>query len=254
MSPGRAMAGSLPLVVALAAASGADPTAVVSAADDGRSMADWYALGGWIMHLVAGCSVLAGAVLLERLVALRRSAVAPPGLAARLEEAWDRCRPEAAQRLCEAAPSSLARLVSAGLAAAQRGAEHPLEHVFMAGEAEAQRLRRNLPLLATLANVATMIGLLGTVLGMIQAFDQIAAVGTGDARVVARGIFQALITTAAGLSVGIGALAAHAYLRRRVDAQLLALEDVVSRLFEDGSPAVDREVARPATDLAAAVR
>jgi len=255
MQRSRRTAGTLAALGVLAAA-GADPGAAAgpAPAEGGRTLAEWYALGGWIMHLVAACSVLTGAVLLERLFALRRGAVVPRRLTAGLAQVWDPRRPEAALRLCDASPSSLARLVRTGIGAARRGAEHPLEHVSMAGEAEALKLRRHLPLLAALANVATMIGLLGTVLGMIGAFDQIARVGTGDARVVASGIFQALITTAAGLSVGIGALAAHAFLRRRVDAYLLALEETVTRLFEDGPVPEERDAPEPARDLAPATR
>jgi len=202
-----------------------------------RTVAEWYALGGWIMHLLVVCSVIAGGVFLERLFALRRGAVAPRRLvAALLGEGPPRAGEIRAR--CEEHPSSLARLVRAGLSALQRGAEHPLDHVALAGETEAMRLRRNLPLLAALANVATMLGLLGTVLGMIAAFDRISDVGTGDARVVAEGIFQALVTTAAGLTVGIASLSGHAFLRRRVEHHLLTLEQVVQHLFGgDASPA-----------------
>lgn len=217
--------GALLLAPALAGAE-------TSATATNRTLAEWYALGGWVMHGLVGVSVLALAVILERLWSLRAGAVAPPRLVRGLREAWDPTRPERARELCERSRSSLAHLVGVGIGALERGVEHPLDHVSSVADAESLHLRRNLPLLAALANIATMLGLLGTVLGMISAFDLIAEVGTGDARVVARGIFEALVTTAAGLSVGIGALACHALLRRRVDRLLLTLEQSVNELFD----------------------
>jgi len=222
----------------------APPTAGAAPRPPERSLSQWYALGGWVMHLIALCSVLAGGVVLERAWALRSRAVAPPDVVEELRRAGGAGRLEQVRALTEGSSSSLARLVRVGLRALERGAAHPLEHVASAGEAEALRLRRNLPLLAALANLATMLGLLGTVLGMIEAFDVIAAVGTGDARVVARGIFQALVTTAAGLGVGIGALAAHAALRRRAEQGLLTLETLLNELFD--RPAAEATEAPPA--------
>ncbi len=211
--------------------------ALADDAGSGRTLADWYELGGWVMHGLVVVSVLAVGIVLERLWSLRPRAVHPAPLVRALRERWDPRRLGTAREDCDEHPSSLARLVLVGLGALQRGAEHPLDHVAAAGEAESLHLRRNLSLLAALGNIATMLGLLGTVLGMIAAFDIIAEVGTGDARVVARGIFEALVTTAAGLSVGIAALACHALLRRRVDALLLRLEETVNELFDRPLPA-----------------
>ncbi len=110
----------------------------------------------------------------------------------------------------------------------------PMEDaVETAGTHEATVLRRNLPLLAAIGNMATMMGLLGTVLGMITSFDLIATTGTGDARVVAGGIFQALVTTAAGLMVGLFAIGFHSFLRRRVEVMEIDLEEKSFRLLED---------------------
>jgi len=222
---------ALPVVAGAGLLLAAGPVAAGEAAE-GRTLAEWYALGGWVMHGLVAVSVLAVAVVLERAWSLRSGAVLPPALARALREVWDPRRPERARELCEASRSSLARLVRTGIGALERGVEHPLDHVSAVAEAESLQLRRNLPLLAALANLATMLGLLGTVLGMISAFDLIAELGTGDARVVARGIFEALVTTAAGLSVGIAALACHAFLRRRVDRLLLGLEEIVNELLD----------------------
>jgi biopolymer transport protein ExbB len=105
------------------------------------------------------------------------------------------------------------------------------ETVEACGSAEIHRLQRNLPLLSAVGNLATMIGLFGTVMGMIEAFDMITVSGTGDARVVAGGIFRALITTAAGLGVGITGLAAHALLSRLADERSAILEERAAELL-----------------------
>ena len=103
----------------------------------------------------------------------------------------------------------------------------------VAGDHEATLLRRNLPVLAAIGNIATMLGLLGTVMGMIASFEIIAETGTGDAREVAGGIFQALVTTAAGLMVGISAVAAHSFLRRKAEGLEIELQETSLRMLED---------------------
>ncbi len=215
-------------------------------AEAGRSLAQWYELGGWIMHLLALCSVLVLAVVLERGVSLRRGGILPRKLAERVREA-STGGPEALRQVIEGEGCALARIARVLVAEIQRGNRHPQEAVSLAGAAEVMRVRRNLPLLAALANIATLLGLLGTVLGMIEAFDTIAKVGTSDARVVASGIFQALVTTAAGLSVGIAALTAHTYFRRRSDALILGLEEAATELMEGllyQGPSADAEEPR----------
>lgn len=199
-----------------------------------RTLRDWYDMGGIIMHLLGVCSVLIVAVSLERLWSLRRGAVAPRGLVKRVREAA-RAADIGGLGALEGR-SVLARLVALGVSELRRGNRHPQEVVAAAGGSQAQRLRRNLPLLAALANMATMLGLLGTVLGMIEAFETIATVGTSDARIVARGIFQALVTTAGGLSIALVALGAHTWFRRRVDGYVVELEEELTDLFEHVAP------------------
>ncbi len=195
-----------------------------------RDLAQWYAMGGSIMHLLAFCSVLVLALVFERAAALRTSVIAPPLLVRAVEAAAESGEFAPLVSRVEAGGCALARLVAAGI-----GAEDPAERVASVGASEAQRMNRNLPLLAAVGNLASMLGLLGTVLGMIEAFDMIAAAGVGDARIVAGGIFRALVTTAAGLGVGIAALSAHAFLARRADDGIAQLEALAGALF-DGKP------------------
>lgn len=212
------------LLWATGSALAAEPV-LPDAAPPTRALLDWYAMGGGLMHGIAACSVLIVATILERTFALRRSATLPRRLQAELERALAVGNRSELKRLCEGSGSALARLAARAL-----DPEATPDSIESAGAWEAHRLMRNLPLLAALGNLSTMIGLLGTVLGMIDAFDRIALVGSGDARVVAGGIFLALITTAAGLFAAIVAVAAHAGLSRRAEDTVAELERLTAEI------------------------
>jgi biopolymer transport protein ExbB len=202
-------------------------------ADDGRrTLRDWYALGGWIMHLIVGCSVVSFTLVLERLWSLRRRGVIPKKFLQQVRDHWNRRGIPEVFRLCEEADTSISRVLRAGLTDLDEGLTRVEDAIETAASHEHTILRRNLSLLSSVANIATMLGLLGTVLGMIESFDLIAKTGTGDARVVAGGIFQALVTTAAGLMVGIFTIAAYSYFRRRVEILIIELEDISFRFLE----------------------
>jgi biopolymer transport protein ExbB len=218
-----------------------------------RTLFDWYAMGGWVMHCIAGCSVLVLAVALERAIALRPGAVVPRGLVRDLRELAVRGDAKAIAERCAGDRSPLAILARIAATEWLRGDPVRAEQaVETAAGAEASRLSRNLPLLAALANLATLLGLLGTVLGMIDAFELIAAQGSSDVSVVAGGIFRALVTTAAGLSVGIPALAVHALIRRRVEGLIERIEDVLSEVQEGLGRDPAHEALPPRVELARA--
>lgn len=191
-----------------------------------RSLADWYEMGGAAMHGLALCSVLVVGLLGERLWALRASATLPRALDERVRGVIQGDNPLDLKRDLDVGRSALARVAAQVLRP-----EATLGSVEACGDAEVHRLQRNLPLLSAVGNLATMIGLLGTVMGMIEAFDMITISGTGDARVVAGGIFRALVTTAGGLGVGIAGLAAHALLSRLADERSAMLEERAAELF-----------------------
>lgn len=186
-----------------------------------RSLLDWYAMGGSLMHGIAACSVLILATILERAWTSRPAVTIPRALLGEMERALAVGNRSELKRLAEGRSSALVRMASKAL-----DPDATLDAIEAAGAYEAHRISRNLPLLSALGNLATMIGLLGTVLGMLDAFDRIAVVGTGDARVVASGIFLALITTAAGLFAAIFAVAAHALLSRRAEDMVAELERI----------------------------
>lgn len=192
-----------------------------------RSLLDWYTMGGSLMHGIAICSVLIVAVILERSFALRSSATVPRDVRGEVERALAVGNLAELARIVDGRSCTLVRLAALALAP-----DSSREMIESAGAYEAHRINRNLPLLSALGNLATMIGLLGTVLGMLDAFGRIAVVGSGDARVVAGGIFLALITTAAGLFAAIVAVAAHAVLSRRADDLVAELERITGQIRE----------------------
>jgi len=228
-------------------AAGIEETVALSEEEEsetGRTLQDWYGMGGWIMHGILGCSILTLALILERAWALRRNGIIPGRLLGKLQGHIQRREMSQLLTLCGGSNTSLARVLRAGLIHFERGLAEMQDAVETAGSHEATLLRRNLPMLAALANIATMMGLLGTVLGMIESFDLIAQTGTGDARVVAGGIFQALVTTAAGLMVGITAIAAHSFLRRKVEVLETDLDEISFRMLEEFS--LERQEPAPA--------
>ena len=191
-----------------------------------RTLADWYRLGGFIMYFLVACSIVAFALSLERSWSLRRGQVIPRTFTRQLRDHVFRHDIRKIQELCEPARSSISRVLKAGLIHFDEGLGRVGDAIETAGAHEQTLLRRNLAMLGAIANIATMLGLLGTVLGMITSFDLIAKTGTGDARVVAAGIFQALVTTAAGLMVGIPTIALYSYFRRKAEVLVIELEEV----------------------------
>lgn len=224
------------------------------AAEESRTVGDWYALGGWVMHLLLGCSILSLSLALERLWVTRRRRVISRKFLAQIREPWSRHELRKVLEYCHESNTAIARVLRVGLTHLNLGLAQAEDAIEGQCLHETSILRRNLPLLGALGNIATMLGLFGTVLGMIVAFDLIAKTGTGDARVVAGGIFTALVTTAAGLMVGIPTVLSHAFLRRRVDVLEIELSEVSVRLLEDlveeGTQVPSMEAAPAEVDLA----
>jgi len=189
--------------------------------------------GGWLMVPILLCSVIAMAIVLERLWALRRSRVVPQGL---LLTVWEQVRGGGAgaeshlQRL--RARSPLGRVLAAGLAAQDHSREVMKETIEETGRRVAHELERFLNTLGTIAMITPLLGLLGTVVGMIEVFNVITDIGVGSPRDLAGGISQALVTTAAGIGVAIPTLIFHRYFRGRVDELVLEMEMEAVKLVE----------------------
>ncbi len=188
--------------------------------------------GGIVMYVIALASVVGMAVFLERMWALQRVKVLPRGLMAKVQELLLENKQRDARLLCEQSRTSIGAVYRAVL----KHAHEPLPVVKEAAEErgrhEAARLERFVGALGTVANVAPLLGLLGTVTGMISVFHRVAQSGVGSPLDMAAGIWEALLTTAFGLVVGIPALLAHRFTLGRVDSLVLELEEEAMALLE----------------------
>lgn len=166
-------------------------------------MVELFNDGGWAMYPLLILLILGIGVAIERLYNLSRAAIDAEGFFKNLEEAIESGGPDKAAELCSATPGPVASVIHAGLLRLDRGLEHVEKAVDNSGAVEMAFLERGMVWLSTVANLAPMIGFLGTVSGMINAFQAIKEAGDVEPSMVAGGISEALITTAAGLIVGI---------------------------------------------------
>ncbi|MEQ8798805.1 MAG: MotA/TolQ/ExbB proton channel family protein [Salinisphaeraceae bacterium] len=193
--------------------------------------------GGWVMLPLLLCSIGALAIGLERGWALRVSLVLPARIDQRLDSLA--ARPLSAGELKSLHEDSpLGRILAAGLAVRGDDPRVIRERIEEAGREVVHELERYLNTLGTIAAIAPLLGLLGTVIGMIKVFAAITAAGVGDAQPLAGGISEALLTTAAGLCVAIPALVLYRTLRGRVDDLVMRMETRAIRLADRlGAPA-----------------
>ena len=207
-------------------------TAVPISAGDTVRVFELFQAGGWLMVPIVLCSIAAMAIVIERLWALRRSVIMPDDLVSRIWQ-MDRRRLLNDDRIAEIREgSALGRMLAAGLVNRFHSREVMKEAIQDTGRQVVADLERYLTTLGTIAAVTPLLGLLGTVLGMIEVFGVIMEAGVGNPGVLAGGISQALITTAAGLSVAIPALMFHRYFNNRVDKLVIAMEEQALRLIE----------------------
>ena len=168
------------------------------------------------------CSVISVAVIIERGISLRRRRVLPPRLRPLLEEEGSSAPPPD--------PSPLGELLTCGFLHRGENREQAEEAIQVKIKRIANRLERGLVILEIVAVISPLLGLLGTVIGMVEVFNVISRLGVGHAQALSAGISQALISTIAGLVVAIPALVAYSIYTRVVDAHLLELEEA-SALF-----------------------
>ncbi len=183
--------------------------------------------GGPVMVPIGLASLVGFGALLGRVAALRRARVVPEGFPVELEGLLQQGRLEDAELLCRRRESTAAaRVARVALQARGRPRSALKERIEEVGRREAAELERGADIIGTVAAVAPLLGLLGTVWGMIQTFAVIQEQGMGVVGSLAGGISQALITTLAGLSVGIPAVISHRWVLARVDQLTMELEDV----------------------------
>ncbi len=195
-------------------------------------MVELIKAGGWLMLPILVCSVISLAIIGERLWTLRRNRVLPQPLVMALN-LWTKGGKITQVKLEELEVGSpLGRIVAAGLLSRNRGRERVKERIEDTGRHVVHQLERFLNALGTIAAITPLLGLLGTVFGMIEVFTVISTEGTGDAAVLAGGISKALITTAAGLTVAIPSLLFYRYFCARVDELVIHMEQEAMRLVD----------------------
>ena len=178
------------------------------------------------------CSVVAAGISVERLWTLRAEQVAPRDLLAQVW-IWIRNNQMDSSRLREVKTSSpLGQILAAGITSHRRGRDVMKESIEEVANQVVHELERYLNTLGTVAAITPLLGLLGTVIGMIKVFTAIQLEGTGNAAVLAGGISEALITTAAGLTVAIPSLFFHRYFQRKVDELVIYMEQEALKLVE----------------------
>ena len=188
--------------------------------------------GGWLMVPILLCSIVAAAICVERLWTLQRSRIVPKNLLAQI---WTAVKTEELDttKMRELRTNSpLGQVLAAGVGNAKRGREVMKEAMEEAASQVSHDMERYLTSLGIIASISPLLGLLGTVVGMIKVFTALMLEGAGNANVLAGGISQALITTAAGLSVAIPALMFHRFFLRRVDELVVTMEQEAGKLVD----------------------
>jgi biopolymer transport protein ExbB len=188
--------------------------------------------GGWMMLPIILCSIGAMGIIAERLWSLQRKKIVPSEL---VPQVWNLFREQkldktALYRLKTSSP--LGYILAAGLANSEHGREVMKECIEEAGRQVVHNLERFLNTLGTIAAVSPLLGLLGTVFGMIEIFSSLMQHGAGDPSALAGGISVALVTTAAGLTVAIPSLIFHRHFERLVDEYIVNMEAEALKLIE----------------------
>jgi len=195
-------------------------------------MMELFEKGGLLMYPITLGAVLSLAIFMERVYTLRRSKVVPDRLLHALRELLAAKKLSEAEVMCRQNNSALATIFLAGIKVEKRRRERLKESFSEAGKSVAAELERYLNAMGTIAVISPLMGLLGTVTGMINVFQQVTAQGVGDPRLLASGIWEALITTAAGLFVAIPTYVGYRHLITRVDSLLLELEEAATSAMD----------------------
>jgi len=194
--------------------------------------------GGQFMWVLLACSLVALAVILERLYSFQKARTNTRALMEQILSDVRRGNVEGAIDVCSRTRGPIAAILAAGLLKVERGKEAVREAIESAGAIELAFLQRGLIVLASITNIAPLLGFLGTVSGMINAFAAIAEAEQVSAKLVARGIQEALITTMTGLAIAIPVQIFHSYFVARVDRYVIEMEeasiDLVDALQEKG--------------------
>jgi biopolymer transport protein ExbB len=194
-------------------------------------MLEFLVKGGPVMIPLLFCSVLALAIIVERCLSLRRRRLLKYDVLQRIEELLrDRKIPEAST-LCKRYPSAMTRILLAAILNHDKSRQEIKEIIQDAGRQELPVLERFLTILGTIASISVLLGLLGTVIGMIRTFNVIAALGYGQPEALAGGISEALIATATGLAIAIPTLVFYNLFTSKLDSLVIEMEKNAIRML-----------------------
>lgn len=196
-------------------------------------MFTFFSKGGILMWIIFFCSVIAVGIILERLYYFQRAKLYLPNFSTRMRKLLSENRLLEAEKFAENSPGPIAHIFAIGIHIHKRTLEEKEGILARAGSKELRKLEKNLSTLGIIAHISPLLGLLGTVTGMIRAFIKIQELGGNvDAAVLAGGIWEALLTTAAGLCVAIPAMVAYHYFEGKVDDFSAQMKDAVQSLTE----------------------
>ncbi len=184
------------------------------------------------MYPIIFCSIVALAIFLERLWVLRRKNIIPQDFVNNVESLLKKQKISEAVFLCQNDISSIAKIFLAGLRSTQKGMWLVKEAIEERGSREATILEKNVGILSTIANLTPLLGLLGTVSGMIKTFNAISVQGIGNPAPLAGGIAEALITTATGLCIAIPTLVCYRFLKDKASSLIFEMEENSIRLVD----------------------
>nr|WP_239058564.1 MotA/TolQ/ExbB proton channel family protein [Acidithiobacillus ferrianus] len=193
-------------------------------------MLELFQLGGFVLPILILLAIVSLAIVGNRFWVLRRARIAPADLAARAGDLIEAGKVQQAVKVLYENDTPLARMMLVALQQVGQPREVIKEVVEESGRHEVAHLDRYLNFLGSIAGVAPLLGLLGTVFGIMHAFAAIGMVGAGDPKALAGGISEALITTASGLIVAIPSLMFYRYFKGRVDVLVLAIEKEALKL------------------------
>jgi biopolymer transport protein ExbB len=214
-----------------------------------------FKAGGPVMWPLLACSLVALAIIVERLINLRATRILRPAVVERVTGLAEGGRADRALAVCRENPGIFTNIVGAGLELAAKGedAQRAKEAIEDAGRHETVRLNRYLGTLNTIVGISPLLGLLGTVTGMIDVFNTIARAGAGQAAQLSSGISQALITTATGLLIAIPALVTYNFFMEKAELMVTDLERASLRVLRGFYQPVDVPATeRPAAEFGAA--
>ena len=193
-------------------------------------MLDLIEKSGPVFYALAFCSLIATAVIIERSIALRRSRILPRQIIDLVEAVQPGKDLSLPLEICRRNPGVFSDVMRAGLENADREWEVMRDAVIDAGRQETPAIERHLFWLQTVAQASPLLGLLGTVFGMIKMFSSVSLQGLGDPQVLSHGISEAMLATAEGLCIGIPALVAYNYFTSQSERLIAEIEAHASRL------------------------